>query len=339
MNDDPVSQAMRVCLGGTFDPFHVGHEALLRAAARHATELFVGVTQGELAQRPRKVAPFDERAKRVETFVRSTGYQGGLAVRALTDGVGPAVTGDYDAIAASPETVKGAAAINEKRAALGKPALALIHVPHVLAQDLLPVSGTRIAAGAIDARGRRLRPVAVAVGSANPVKVEAVRRELELVLRLPVHARGHAVPSGVAEQPRDEQTLAGARNRARAALAAEPSCDYAVGVEAGLVRFPGEAAYVEAQACAVVDGSGWETHGWGPAFHYPPFVTERALRGEMVSTILGPVANDPRIGSTTGAIGYLSDGRLDRTALTQSAVLMAFVPRIRRDLYLGPPPS
>jgi non-canonical (house-cleaning) NTP pyrophosphatase len=59
----------------------------------------------------------------------------------------------------------------------------------------------------------------------------------------------------------------------------------------------------------------------------------------MVSAILGPVADDPRIGSTTGAIGYLSDGRLDRTALTQTAVLMAFLPRFRRDLYLGPPPE
>jgi inosine/xanthosine triphosphatase len=88
-----------------------------------------------------------------------------------------------------------------------------------------------------------------------------------------------------------------------------------------------------------VDRNGWETHGWGPAFEYPAWVTERALRGEMVSTILGPVANDPAIGSTTGAIGYLSGGRLDRTGLTQSAVLMAFVPRVRRDLYVGPAPG
>jgi inosine/xanthosine triphosphatase len=332
---------VRVCLGGTFDPFHVGHEALLKAAAEDASELFVGITDGALAKRPtREVPSWQERAKAVESFLRGTGFTGKLVTRALTDPHGPAVDGDYDAIAATPETVKGASAINAQRAARGRPPLRLIHVAHVLAQDLLPVSGTRIAAGTIDRRGKRLTPVVVAVGSANPVKIEAVRREVGTILALgKVQSRGHPVPSGVPEQPRDDEVMRGARSRARSALAADPACDYAVGVEAGLLRLPGEAGHVEVQACVVVDRDGWETQGWGPGFQYPPFVTERALRGEMVSAILGPVAKDDRIGSTTGAIGYLSDGRLDRTALTQQAVLMAFVPRIKRDLYVGPPPA
>lgn len=331
---------MRVCLGGTFDPFHAGHEALLRAAARDAEELFVGVTDGPLAHRPgRKIAPFAARAQRVEAFLREAGYAGLLVTSPLLDGVGPAVAGEYDAIAASPETERGAQAINAQRALLGKPPLRLIAVPHVLAQDLLPISATRVAAGDIDPHGRRLLPLRIAVGSANPVKVRAVEQEVARIIPTPHAATGHAVVSGVPEQPRDGEVLAGARNRARAARAADPTCDYAIGVEAGLVQMPGEAAYVEVQACTVLDANGWETHGWGPGFHYPPWVTERALRGEMVSTILGPIANDPRIGSTTGAIGYLSDGRLDRTGLTQSAVLMAFVPRIRRGLYVAPAPS
>lgn len=331
---------MRVCLGGTFDPFHAGHEALLRAAAQGAQELFVGITDGPLAQRAgRQVAPFAQRTARIEAFLLAAGYQGLLVTSALKDAYGPAVTGDYDAIAASPETQRGALAINAQRALLGKPPLRLIAVPHVLGQDLLPISATRVAAGDIDAHGRRLRPLRLAVGSANPVKVRAVEQEVARIIPLPHEAKGHAVASGVPEQPRDGEVLAGARNRARAARAADPTCDYAIGVEAGLVQMPGEAAYVEAQACAILDGNGWETHGWGPAFHYPPWVTERALRGEMVSDILGPVAKDPRIGSTTGAIGFLSDGRLDRTGLTQTAVLMAFLPRVRRDLYVGQPPA
>lgn len=327
---------MRVCLGGTFDPFHAGHEALLRTAAQAATDLFVGVTEADLARRPdRPVAPFAQRAQRVEAFLRGAGYTGSLSIRPLLDGIGPAVQGDYDAIAASPETERGALAINAQRAALGKSPLRLLAVPHVLGVDLLPLSGTRVAAGDIDGRGNRRTPVRLAVGSANPVKVRAVEQEVARVIPTRLHVSGHAIASGVPEQPRDGEVLAGARNRARAARAADPACDYAIGVEAGLVQMPGEAAYVEVQACTVLDRNGWETHGWGPGFHYPPWVTERALRGEMVSDILGPVANDPRIGSTTGAIGYLSDGRLDRTGLTQSAVLMAFVPRIRRGLYVG----
>jgi pantetheine-phosphate adenylyltransferase len=331
---------MKVCLGGTFEPFHAGHEALLRAASEGADGLFVGVTDGPLAQRAdRKVSPWKQRAATVEEFLRKSGYRGALQVSALADPMGPAVTGDYDAIAASPETLRGAEAINAARVAAGRPPLRLVRVPHVLGQDLLPVSGTAVAAGRIDAQGRRLKPVQVAVGSANPVKVEAVGAELGTILGAKVEVRGFGVGSGVPEQPRGAETLAGARLRARSAREAWPECDYAVGVEAGLIRYPEERIHLEAQACVTVDRNGWETHGWGPGFEYPAWVTERALRGEMVSSILGPVAKDPRIGSTTGAIGYLSGGRLDRTALTQQAVLMAFLPRIRRDLYQGPEPT
>ena len=39
------------------------------------------------------------------------------------------------------------------------------------------------------------------------------------------------------------------------------------------------------------------------------------------------------IGRTTGAIGFLSGGRMDRTKLTEAAVLMALIPRIRKELY------
>jgi non-canonical (house-cleaning) NTP pyrophosphatase len=39
------------------------------------------------------------------------------------------------------------------------------------------------------------------------------------------------------------------------------------------------------------------------------------------------------IGSKFGAIGYLTERRMDRDALSEAAVLMAVVPRIRRELY------
>ncbi len=325
---------MRVCLGGTFHPFHAGHAALLEAAAQRATELFVGVTVGELAKRQRDMPPVEERIAAVEYHVKAAGYGGGLTVRPLDLPEGPAATGDYDVIVVSPETVKGAARINDKRAAAGLPLLEVHVVPHVIAQDLLPISSTRMANGDVDAYGQRLTPVRLAVGSQNPVKVDAARLELAAILELDVDARGVATASGVPEQPKGDETAAGARRRAEAALAAWPEADYGIGIEAGLVTEPGNDTYYDLQRAFVVDRNGLTTDGWGPAFHYPDWVTERALKGEMVSDILGPVADDPRIGGTTGAIGFLTDGHMDRTALTRIAVLMAFVPRMRRDLYV-----
>ncbi len=328
---------MRVCLGGTFHPFHVGHEALLRAAVEGAGEVFVGVTDGPLAARNRVVPDWSERAKAVRAFLGSLDFQGEVRVEALRDAAGPAATEPFDVIVASPETAQSAERINASRAAAGLARLAVRLVPHVLGEDRLPVSATAVAEGRIDRMGARLRPVLVVVGSENPVKVAAVEAEVVRVLEGAVQIRGVSVPSGVSEQPQGAATLAGAKNRARAALTAVPDADYAVGVEAGLVQFPGDDAAVDVQACVVVDRNGGETVGWGPGFHYPDWVRRRAEAGEMISDILGPVAGDPRIGGTTGAIGYLLDGLMDRTALTGAAVLMAFVPRVRPELYAADP--
>ncbi len=327
---------MRVCLGGTFHPFHAGHAALLEAAAARATELFVGVTVGELAKRARDMPGVEERIAAVEYHLRTAGYEGGLLVRPLDAPEGPAATEDYDVIVVSPETIRGAGRINDKRSTAGLKPLEVVVVPHVLAQDLLPISSTRIARADIDAYGQRLSPVRLAVGSQNPVKVEAARLEVASILELDVEARGFATASGVPEQPKGPETAAGAKARAQAALAAWPEADYGIGIEAGLMDGLGGDGHYDMQAAVVVDRNGLVTDGWGPGFQYPDWVTARALDGEMVSDIIGPVADDPRIGGTTGAIGFLTDGHMDRTALTRVAVLMAFVPRMRRELYVRP---
>lgn len=300
-----------------------------------ADEVFVGVTDGAVAQRSdREIPAWQERARHIEQFAAEHGFTGTLTVRALDDGVGPAASEPYDAIVVSPETVTGARRINQLRADAGLESLDIWSVEHVRGEDRLPISATAIAAGRIDREGRRLEPVRVVVGSANPVKVAGVAAAFASFLP-DASVDGIEVPSGVPEQPQGRETLAGARARAVAAMDMT-GADYAVGVEAGLNQ-DDEAAWYDVQACVIVDRTGAETVGWGPAFQYPAWVLERARQGEMISDILGPVAKDPRIGGTTGAIGFLSQGAMDRTDLTRSAVLMALVPRWQPALYARAP--
>jgi len=87
------------------------------------------------------------------------------------------------------------------------------------------------------------------------------------------------------------------------------------------------------QYCAVVDRSGRLTVGHGPGFAYPAKVLEKVKAGSTVGEAMDRLTGIRGIGSKRGAIGHLTEGRLDRRRLTESAVLMAMVPRIRRDLY------
>ncbi|MBS1263736.1 MAG: Non-canonical purine NTP phosphatase [Methanonatronarchaeales archaeon] len=167
----------------------------------------------------------------------------------------------------------------------------------------------------------------VAVGTENPVKVEAVDNVFSEAFEGPVHVVRVDVDSGVPEQPFDVETVRGARNRAEAAYS--DGFDHSVGVEAGLLEFPLlETGYLDVQFCSVFDG---ETHsvGCGPGFQYPRVVLEKVLYGITVGGAMELLTGEEDVGERMGAIGILSGGEMDRTELTEQAVLMALVPRVQ----------
>lgn len=330
----------RVCLGGTFDPFHIGHQALLERAMAEAGPdgcVFVGLVADEFsaAKRDRSVAPYDERERRVRDWWDSHGDAPELVTRALADKYGPSATGDYDTIVASTETRATADEINRVRTDNGLKPLKVSVVPYILGDDLLPVSGTRIAAGLIDAKGHRRAALRIAVGSQNPVKVNAIQRAFDRWMPgVGLDVNGHSVPTGVPEQPRNLDTIRGAERRARAALESDPKAEYGVGLEAGLFESTIDGRLLDVQHCVIVDRTGFLTHGHGGGFAYPPEVAAALSDPEKtVTDVLAPIANDPELGKTTGAIGWLTAGRLDRTRLSEQAVEAALVPRVRRELY------
>lgn len=167
----------------------------------------------------------------------------------------------------------------------------------------------------------------VAVGSMNPVKVKAAENAFKCVFG-DATAEGKDVKSGVPSQPFGMDTVRGAINRAKAAFSHE--CDYGVGIEAGL--FDVEGFVLDVQYCAVYDGE-WLTLGCGSGFEYPSIVLGEVLAGKEVGEVMSRVAGIDSLGKKCGAIGFLSNGMLDRTALTEQSVFMALIPRINKKLY------
>ncbi len=177
-------------------------------------------------------------------------------------------------------------------------------------------------------------PVLVCVGTTNPSKLEGVGRAFHRVFG------GNAVelvsvkPIDINPQPMGlVETLHGALERAMQASRLS-SCDFYVGVEAGVVELLPE-KYVDLQVAVVIGHNGDLTIGLSPAFQVPPrlirLVTEGRVREleEAVEITYG-VAD---VGERGGLIHLLSKGLMDRPHLTEEAVLMALLPWVNEDAY------
>jgi non-canonical (house-cleaning) NTP pyrophosphatase len=62
-------------------------------------------------------------------------------------------------------------------------------------------------------------------------------------------------------------------------------------------------------------------------------VAERVRSGVPVGKAFRELYGWERDGKKIGAIGFLTEGALTRTALAEQAVMAAMVPRIKRELY------
>ena len=318
---------MKVGLGGTFNILHRGHRALIDKAFETGDQVIIGLTSDEFAgQRKTRVLPLIEREERLRAYLRTKGENWEIAVIEDVAGQMDRRT-DISALVVSPETRRSAEGINRERIARGLQPLQLIEVPHVLADDFLPISAHRVIRGDIDVEGRLLRPLRVNVGSLNRIKVDAVTNVLSRLYGEVVIA-GTDVDPDVPEQPMGEDTRRGAMVRASQAMR---DADLGVGLEAGV--FDTEDGLYDIQYCAVMDQRGHYTIGHGMGFRYPPAVAELVREGWTVGRSFQELYGWERDEKKVGAIGFLTKGALDRTALAEQAVMAAMVPRVRKELY------
>ena len=307
-------------VAGTFDVLHDGHKALLRRAFEVGDVVMVGITSDSMASGSRGVSvPMHIRRAELEAFLSDMGEH---RIFEIDDIYGPdEIMDSVDVLVVSEETMDNGRRVNERRASRGLKTMELSVVPLVMSDDGGKISSSAILRGEYGRTGRRDVPD-IAVGSLNPVKVEAVREVMERIygdaIIIPMD-----VPSGVPEQPFGDETYRGALNRAKAALG---DCDLSVGIEAGVFELYGE--LIDIQHCVVLDRDGRVTVGMGSGFAYPPEVAGMVRSGMTVGRAMDALHGRESVGHSEGAIGILSRGLLDRKGLTQQAVLAAMVPRL-----------
>jgi pantetheine-phosphate adenylyltransferase len=147
---------MKVIVGGTFGYLHKGHKALLTRAFELGDEVCIGLTSDQYVARVKlkSITPYSKRKEELASFARQ--FEKKFEIVQLDDPFGPSISGDFDVIVVSRETLPAAEEINSIRASKGLRPLALIVVDYVLAYDSNPISTTRICKHEIDRDGNKL---------------------------------------------------------------------------------------------------------------------------------------------------------------------------------------
>ena len=150
-----------VAVGGTFDEFHRGHQALLIRAFEVGEHVLIGLSSDEFAKelrKPHEVASYEERRAALEHFLKNQGVFERAKIITLHDAYGVTLSqGCVDAVIVSRETEPIAQEINQKRKASGLQPLKIVAIEMVPAENHLHISTTRIREGQIDCEGHLLK--------------------------------------------------------------------------------------------------------------------------------------------------------------------------------------
>jgi pantetheine-phosphate adenylyltransferase len=149
-----------VAMGGTFDLFHSGHQALIVKAFEVGDHVLIGLCSDAFLKKMRKphtIASYAQRLEELKSFLRKNGFLKRAEIIPLDDAYGVTLSDTrIEAIVVSKETEPRAREINEKRKSIGMSPLPIVAVKMVLSDDHYPISSTRIWFEEIDREGNLL---------------------------------------------------------------------------------------------------------------------------------------------------------------------------------------
>lgn len=158
-NNLTIQQFNHVVLGGTFDHFHKGHEALLVKAFEVGKKIVIGIAEEELYKNKflsETIESFAVRKKSVSEFLKKKGWLSRAKIISFSHFTGGAdKEKNIEAIIVSRETYQNSLKINELRKKNRLPELKIIIISDVLAEDGQMISSERIRTGEIDKQGKK----------------------------------------------------------------------------------------------------------------------------------------------------------------------------------------
>ena len=181
----------------------------------------------------------------------------------------------------------------------------------------------------------------VGIGTMNPAKIRAVRQITNQVWPQAI-LKPADVPSGVSEMPMsDDEGMAGALQRARAALDCTHG-HYGIGLEGAvhteMVPTLGQTMFLS-NWVAVVDTSGRESIASSGRLPLPECIARELCAGAELGPLMDQITGEQNTKQHLGAAGILTNGLIVRENAFALAVAFALAPFVRSDLYIKDMPD
>lgn len=172
------------------------------------------------------------------------------------------------------------------------------------------------------------------VGSKNPVKIDSVKEALSSYFGS-IEVIGIDAESGVPVQPVGDETFLGARNRARFlklyCQKENIGADLFIGIEGGIAKLFDK--WFAFGCMCIIDATGKEGFGTSPLFQLPDQVVNKLLDGIELGHVMDEIQNEENTKQKQGAIGYFTNGVMNRKELYIEGLKVAIIPFLHKDKF------
>ncbi len=176
----------------------------------------------------------------------------------------------------------------------------------------------------------------ILVGSENPVKINAVKEAFEKYFDS-VYVFGFDINSGVSAMPINKEVYDGAENRALNLIEINKkenlNADFFIGIEGGIANIFDK--WFSFGSICIIDKTGNTGYGTSPHFQLPPSVIEQLLKGIELGDVMDKLSNTHNSKQKFGAIGFFTNGKMNRKELYVYGLISAIAPFLRKNLYFN----
>lgn len=174
----------------------------------------------------------------------------------------------------------------------------------------------------------------ILVGSKNPVKIDAVREAFKNYFDL-IEVIGLDADSQVSDQPINGETFEGAKNRAeelrKKNFDENLNAEFFVGIEGGIIEMFNK--WFALGLMCVIDKNDKVGFGTSPLFELPDSIVKELLNGIELGDVMDKITGDHNSKQKSGAIGFFTNGVMDRKELYVPGIITALIPFLHEALY------